>query len=103
MKIHRGDTVLVVAGKEKGRRGRVDRVLLSRNRIVVEGLNLVVRHVRPRPDMRQAGRIQKESPIHVSNVMLICNKCNEPTRIRASHLEDGKKVRICLQCQETME
>ena len=103
MKLHRGDTVLVVAGKEKGRRGRVERVIASSNRIVVEGINTVVRHVKPRPDLRQAGRIQQESPIHVSNVVLVCNKCSNPTRVKTSFLEDGRKVRVCLQCRETIE
>ena len=71
MKIRRGDTVQVVAGKEKGRQGRVDRVLTREKRIVVEGVNMVVRHVRPTPGVRQAGRVQRESPLHVSNVMLV--------------------------------
>ena len=103
MKIHKGDTVLIIAGKERGRSGRVERVLPSQNRVLVEGINLVTRHMRPRPDVRQAGRIQKESPIHISNVMLLCNKCNKPTRVRASYLDDGRKVRLCLQCKETID
>ena len=64
---------------------------------------MVVRHMRPRPDVRQAGRVQKESPIHMSNVMLVCNKCSKPTRVRTTYLDDGKKVRVCLQCKETMD
>ena len=103
MKIRKGDTVLVIAGKEKGRKGRIDRVVNSKNRVVVEGLNMVIRHMRPRPDVRQAGRVQKESPIHVSNVMLICNKCEEPSRIQVSFLEDRRKVRVCLRCRETID
>ncbi len=103
MRIRKGDTVLVIAGKEKGRKGRIDRIIPSKNRVVVEGLNMVIRHMRPRPDVRQAGRVQKESPIHVSNVMLICNKCEEPSRIRVSFLEDRRKVRVCLRCRETID
>ena len=103
MKIRKGDTVLVIAGKERGRRGRVEKVLLAQNRIMVEGINMVTRHVRPRQDVRQAGRIQQEAPIHISNVVLICNKCGKPTRIRTSYLDDGRKVRECLQCRETIE
>ena len=103
MKVRRGDTVLVIAGKEKGRRGRVERVLPSRKRVLIEGINMVTRHVKPRPEVRQAGRIQQESPLPLSNVMLVCNKCGSPTRSRASHLEDGRKVRVCLQCRETID
>ena len=103
MKIRTGDTVLVIAGKEKGKRGRVDRVNLTENRLVVEGLNMVVRHMRPRPDVRQAGRVQKESSIHMSNVMLVCNKCTTPTRVKVTYLDDGRKVRVCLQCGETID
>ena len=103
MNIRSGDTVLVIAGKEKGKRGRVERVITSQNRIVGEGINMVTRHVRARPGVRQAGRIQQEAPIHVSNVILVCTKCSEPTRVRAHYLEDGRKVRVCLQCKETID
>jgi large subunit ribosomal protein L24 len=103
MKVRKGDTVLVIAGKEKGRRGRVERVDSPGNRVLVEGVNMVTRHVRPRPDLRQAGRVQQESSIHASNVILVCNKCNKPTRARVSYLADGRKVRACLQCKETID
>ena len=102
MKIRRGDTVQVVAGKEKGRQGRVERVMTDKNRVVVEGVNMVVRHVRPTPGVRQAGRIQRESPLHVSNVMLVCSGCSNPTRVRHGVLENGRKVRICQRCGETI-
>ena len=103
MNIRTGDTVLVIAGKEKGKSGRVERVIPSGNRVLIEGTNLVTRHMRPRPDVRQAGRIQKESPIHLSNVMLVCNKCSKPTRVKTSFLDDGRKVRVCRQCRETID
>ena len=103
MKIRKGDTVMVIAGKEKGKRGRVERVHPSQNRVLVEGINMVIRHMRPRPDVRQAGRVQKESPIHISNVMLVCNKCGSPTRSSTSYLDDARKVRVCLQCKETID
>lgn len=103
MKIRKGDTVLVITGKEKGKTGKVDRILAARDRLTIEGVNMVVRHMRPRPGVRQAGRIQKESPLHVSNVMLVCNKCEKPTRARAESLDDGRKVRVCLRCKETID
>ena len=78
MRIRQGDQIMVIAGKEKGKKGRVDRLVPSASRVVVEGLNMITRHVRPRPGLRQAGRIQQEAPIHVSNVVVICSKCNQP-------------------------
>ena len=103
MTVRKGDTVLGIAGKEKGKRGKGDKVHTQGNKVEVEGINLIVRHVRPRPNVRQAGRVQKESPLHMSNVMLVCNKCNAPTRVKLQFLEDGRKVRTCLQCKETID
>lgn len=103
MNIRRGDNVLVIAGKEKGKTGRVDRHLTEKNRVVVDGVNLVTRHVKARPGIRQAGRIQKEAPIHVSNVMLICNKCSQPTRPKITQLETGERVRSCPKCREVID
>ena len=74
MRIRSGDTVLVIAGKDKGKTGRVDRQVTKKDRIIVEGVNRITRHVKPRPNVRQSGRIQQEAPIHISNVVLICNK-----------------------------
>jgi large subunit ribosomal protein L24 len=103
MDIRNGDTVMVIAGKEKGKRGRVDRILVAQSRVVVEGLNMVVRHVRPSATTRQAGRIQRESPLHVSNVILVCNKCSKPTRVTSNRIGDGRKVRECQRCKETID
>jgi len=103
MKIRRDDTVLVIAGKDKGKRGKVRRSLPKENRVVVDGVNIVKRHMRPRGTVRQAGIIEREAPIHVSNVMLICNKCNHPTRIGFRFLEDGTKTRVCRRCHEVID
>jgi large subunit ribosomal protein L24 len=103
MNIRRGDNVLVIAGKEKGKSGRVDRQLLSDNRIVVEGVNMITRHIKPRPGLRQAGRIQREAPIHISNVMLICNKCSQTIKPRTVTLETGQRVRGCPKCEEVID
>ncbi len=103
MNIRRGDNVLVIAGKEKGKTGRVDRQFTENNRVVVEGVNLVTRHMKARPGIRQAGRIQQEAPIHISNVMLICNKCSRPTRPKITQLETGERVRSCPKCQEVID
>ena len=103
MRIRSGDTVLVISGKEKGKTGRVERQVTKDNRVVVEGVNLITRHVRPRPGVRQSGRIQQEAPIHVSNVVLICNKCNQPVRPRVVTLETGERVRGCPKCEEVID
>lgn len=103
MNIRRGDMVLVIAGKEKGKTGRVDRHLVEDQRVVVEGVNMITRHVKPRPGMRQAGRIQQEAPIHISNVMLICNKCSQTIKPRSVKLETGARVRGCPKCEEVID
>lgn len=103
MNIRSGDNVLVIAGKEKGKTGRVERQLVAENRVVVEGVNIITRHIKPRPGLRQAGRIQREAPIHISNVMLICNKCSETTRPKTVTLETGQRVRGCPKCKEVID
>ena len=103
MRIRSGDRVLVIAGKEKGKTGRVDRQVAHGTRVVVEGVNMVTRHLRARPGVRQAGRIQMEAPIHISNVVLICNKCTKPMKSKVVFLETGAKVRSCPMCQEVID
>ena len=103
MKIRTGDMVLVIAGKEKGKTGRVERRLLDKDRVVVEGVNMITRHMRPRPGARQAGRIQREAPIHASNVVLICNKCTVPIRPTVLTLDTGSRVRSCPSCKEVID
>ncbi len=103
MSIRRGDNVLVIAGKDKGKTGPVSRQMTDDQRIVVEGVNMITRHVKARPGVRQSGRIQQEAPIHVSNVMLICNKCSKPTRPHMTTLETGSRVRSCPKCQEVID
>ena len=103
MRIRNGDTVLVIGGKEKGKTGRVDRQLPKESRVVIEGVNLVTRHMKPRPGVRQSGRIQQEAPIHISNVALICNKCNQPVKPTSVKLETGSRVRGCPKCKEVID
>ncbi len=103
MKIRKNDTVVVIAGKDKGKKGKVRRALPKENRVLVEGLNMIKRHSRARRAARQAGIIELEAPIHVSNVMLLCNKCAKPTLVGFKILDDGKKVRICRSCQEVID
>jgi len=100
--VRRDDLVMVIAGKDRGKTGKVLRVLPKRQRVVVEGVNLVKRHLRP--SLRsQGGIVEREAPIHVSNVMLVCTKCGRPTRVGRRFLEDGRKVRVCKKCGEVIE
>lgn len=103
MNIRKNDTVLVMAGKDKGKKGKVRFAYPKRERVLVEGVNFIKRHARAIPQVRQAGIIEREAPIHVSNVMLLCSKCNHPTRIGFRFLEDGKKVRLCRVCHEVID
>ncbi|MGQ9511206.1 MAG: 50S ribosomal protein L24 [Thermaceae bacterium] len=99
MKLHvkKGDTVLVASGKYKGRTGVVKQVLPKEMRVVVEGVNLVKKAVRPSPQHPQGGFIEVEAPLHVAKVRPICPSCGKPTRVRR-RLEGGKKVRVCAKC-----
>lgn len=103
-KIHvrKGDTVLVVAGKNKGKKGKVLSVLPNVNKILIEGVNVVKRHTKPTQRLPQGGIMEKETPVHSSNAMLFCSKCNKPTRVGKKILENGEKERICRKCGETI-
>lgn len=101
--IHKNDMVKVIAGKEKGKTGKVLRVLPKKNRVIVEKVNFIKRHSRPSGKTRQGGIIEKEAPLHVSNVLLLCPKCNEGVRTGHQALEAGKKARVCRKCGELIE
>ncbi len=103
MKIRKNDTVLVVAGKDKGKRGKVRFAYPKQERLLVEGINFVKKHSRAKGAVKQAGIIEREAPISVSNVMLLCSKCNHPARVGFRFLADGKKVRICRSCGEVID
>jgi large subunit ribosomal protein L24 len=102
-KIKKGDTVLVVAGKERGKTGKVTRVLPEKGRIVVERLNMVKRHQKPRGPQAGGGILEKEAPLDISDVMYLCGKCNKPVRIGKKLLEDGRRVRVCRGCGEHID
>ena len=103
MKIRRNDTVLVIAGKDKGKKGKVRFAYPKDNKVIVEGINMIKRHSRARGVARQAGIIELEAPLHVSNLMLICTKCSKPTRVGFRVLDDGKRARFCRACQEIID
>ena len=97
------DNVLVITGKEKGKRGRVLSVMPSKSELIIEKVNIIKRHMKPSRKYSQGGIIEKEAPIQLSNVMLLCPKCGKPTRISNMILESGKKVRACKKCGEVID
>ena len=103
MKIRKNDTVLVVAGKDRGKTGKVRFAYPREERLLVEGVNMVKKHTRAQGKVRQAGVIEREAPIHISKVMLMCTRCNHPTRVGSRMGEDGKRVRFCRACQEVVD
>jgi len=98
LRIRKDDMVIVIAGKDKGKKGKVLKVLPSKNRAVVEGVNLVKKHLRRRSEEEKGGIFQIPSPIHLSNLMLFCRSCNRGVRFKTQVLKDGTKVRICKRC-----
>jgi large subunit ribosomal protein L24 len=108
MKIKKGDTVLITTGKDRGKEGIVSRAMPQVDKVIVEGLNVVKKHVRPQGQTRQGGVIEKAMPIHVSNVMLKCTSCGEPTRVARERRPIGddqklRPVRICKKCHKVIE
>jgi large subunit ribosomal protein L24 len=102
MKIKKNDTVKVVAGNYKGMEGKVLKVYPRTERIIVEKVNLIKRHTRQASQAEKGGIIEKEAPISISNVVLVCPKCNKPTKTGTARLADGRKVRRCKKCSETL-
>ena len=104
IQIRKNDQVKVIAGKDLNKTGRVLRVLREKGRVVVEGVSFLKRHTRPNPQKQiKGGIVEREAPIHVSNVMIVCGACGKPTRIGHSILADGKKVRICRSCNSSLD
>ncbi len=103
MKIRKNDTVLVIAGKDRSKKGKVRYAYPKEERILIEGINFIKKSTRAVRQIRQAGIIEREVPIDASNVMLLCSKCNHPTRVGFRFLEGGKKVRFCHVCHEVID
>jgi len=101
--IRRGDTVAVMAGKERGKRGKVLRVLRDSGRVLVEKVNMVKRHQRPTQKLRQGGIIERENPLALSNVLVVCGRCDRPVRTGIKVLADGRKLRACRRCGEAVD
>ncbi len=100
-KLKKGDLVKVIAGKDKGKTGKIISFLPKKNRLIIEGVKIIKKHEKA-TQTSKGGIIEKEAPIDISNVMLICPHCNKPTRISSKILDDGIKVRVCKKCKETI-
>jgi|UniRef100_A0A7C4U8U9 large subunit ribosomal protein L24 len=103
MKLKKGDLVVVISGSDKGKKGKIKYVDREKNRVIVEGVNFVRKHTRPRRMGEQAGIMEIEAPVDVSNVMLICPRCKEPAKIGRTKLQDGKSARYCKKCKEIID
>lgn len=102
-KIRKDDKVIVLAGKERGKIGTVLKVDPEKERVIIEKVNMVKKHAKASTQTAQGGIIEKEAPLNISDVMIVCNKCAEPTRIGKRILEDGSKIRVCKKCGEPMD
>ncbi len=107
LRIKKGDTVLITTGKDKGKRGTVSRAMPQLNKVIVEGINLVKKHTRPQGQVRQGGIIEKAMPIQVSNTMLVCTECGQPTRVGIERRVMGadqkeRPVRVCKKCHKVI-
>ncbi len=102
--VRKNDNVVVMAGRDRGKRGRVLKVFPDRNRVVVEGVNFIKRHTRPNPRANvKGGIVEREASVHASNVQIVCPECGVPTRIGRQLLGDGRKVRICRKCDGAVD
>jgi large subunit ribosomal protein L24 len=102
--VRKNDTVMVVTGKDSGRRGRVLKVLPAKNRVIVEGVNIIKRHTRPNPQRNiKGGIVEREASLHASNVQLVCPECSTMTRVGHRILNDGRKIRICRKCDGVVD
>jgi len=102
--IRKNDNVVVTTGRDSGKRGRVLKVLPAKNRLVVEGVNIIKRHTRPNPQRNvKGGIVEREASLHASNVRLVCPECGEPTRVGRQVLADGRKVRVCRKCEGVVD
>jgi len=103
MHVHREDTVLILAGRDSGKKGRVIRVFPDKNKALVEKINMVKRHTRPNQQLPQGGIQEKEAQIHVSNLQVVCAKCGKATRVAQKVLASGQKARSCKKCGEILD
>jgi large subunit ribosomal protein L24 len=102
-KLKKGDTVMVIAGKERGKTGKVLSFPSDGRQVIVEKLNMIKRHTKPSQKSRQGGILEREAPLAVSNVMVFCANCQKPVRVGIKILEDRRRVRVCKKCQDVLD
>jgi large subunit ribosomal protein L24 len=104
IRLRKNDTVEVLTGKDAGKRGKVLRVVPEKNRVLVQGVNFIKRHTRPNPQKQvKGGIVEREAPLHASNLMVVCGECGKRTRIGSTQLEDGRRVRMCRKCKGALD
>ena len=103
MQIRKNDSVMVISGKERGKTGKVLRVNPKEDAVIIERINVVKRHTKPRGPQQAGGIVEKEASIPASNIMIMCDKCNAPVRIGHKVLADGNKIRVCRRCAEALD
>lgn len=103
VKIKKGDTVMVMTGRDRGKSGKVLSLQRDRGTVIIEKLNMIKRHTKPSAKNRQGGILEREAPLALSNVMLYCANCQKPVRVGVKALEDGRRVRLCKKCQEVID
>jgi large subunit ribosomal protein L24 len=102
--IRKNDNVVVLTGKDRGKRGRVLKIVPDKNRLIVEGVNIIKRHTKPNPQRSiKGGLVEREAALHASNVQIVCPECGKPTRIGRKILGDGRKVRVCRKCEGVVD
>ena len=102
-RLKKGDIVILISGDDRGKKGKILNMNKKKNSVIVEGANLIKKHMRPRRQGEPGGIIEKESLVHISNLKLICPKCGEPTRVQKTRLENKKNIRVCNKCNEFID
>jgi large subunit ribosomal protein L24 len=103
LNIRKDDTVVVISGEDKGKRGKVIRVLPDEGKVIVQGIHMIKKHQRPTASVREGGIVERESPIYESKIMVICPNCDSPTRVSHKRTEDGMNIRVCKKCGESID
>ncbi len=103
VRLKKGDNILVICGEDKGKSGKIIDLFPKESRVIIEGINFLKKHMKPTQKSPQGGIVRQEGPINLSNVRLICNKCNKPTSVKYEKTKEGKKVRVCKKCGEIID
>ncbi|NCO24489.1 MAG: 50S ribosomal protein L24 [bacterium] len=103
MSFKKGDYVLVISGDDKGKKGKIVSIFPKKMQVIVESVNFLKKHTKPTQNVPQGGVIKQEGALHISNIKLICNKCNKPTTVKREKIKEGKRVRVCKKCKEIID